>query len=134
MSDTKHPSHVTRASDASTYDTICVNCGAHDQTPGGWGDLAKPCSKVPAGSIYETLYKRLFAHGLFEEQAHGIMATVVANSDPVMEDRWCEQANAYPAGLILVLWASARRATLEWMDANFPEHWARQFFVPGASP
>lgn len=25
-----HPSHKTRTSDASTYDEICVNCGAND--------------------------------------------------------------------------------------------------------
>jgi hypothetical protein len=39
-----HPSHVTRFSDASTFDEICVNCGAHDDVPGGWGELAKPCT------------------------------------------------------------------------------------------
>lgn len=39
----KHPSHKTRFSDASTFDEICVNCGATDEVPGGWGALAKPC-------------------------------------------------------------------------------------------
>lgn len=39
-----HPSHKTRTSDASTYDEICVNCGATDQVPGGYGSLAYPCS------------------------------------------------------------------------------------------
>lgn len=39
----KHPSHVTRPSDSSSYDEICVNCGAHDLVPGGWGKLANPC-------------------------------------------------------------------------------------------
>ena len=39
-----HPSHVTRFSDASTFDEICVNCGARDEVSGGWGKLAKPCS------------------------------------------------------------------------------------------
>ena len=38
-----HPSHKTRFSDASTFDEICVNCGATDQVPGGWGQLAYPC-------------------------------------------------------------------------------------------
>lgn len=43
-----HPSHVTRISmGASSYDYICINCGATDQI-GGWGDLARPCSK-PVG-------------------------------------------------------------------------------------
>jgi hypothetical protein len=40
----KHPSHRTRVSfDASTYDEVCVNCGATDKVPGGWGELANPC-------------------------------------------------------------------------------------------
>ena len=42
-----HPSHVTRFSDASTYDEICINCGATDIAPGGWGQLAYPCPKAP---------------------------------------------------------------------------------------
>lgn len=42
-----HPSHKTRMSDASSYDEICVNCGATDTT-GGWGALAKPCPATPA--------------------------------------------------------------------------------------
>lgn len=42
-----HPSHVTRMSDASTFDEICVNCGATDEVPGGWGLLAQPCPNPP---------------------------------------------------------------------------------------
>ena len=44
-----HPSHVLRFSmDASSYDEICVNCGATDQVPGGWGQLAFPCPHAPS--------------------------------------------------------------------------------------
>lgn len=39
----KHLSHVTRFSDASTFDEICTSCGATDEVPGGWGALALPC-------------------------------------------------------------------------------------------
>lgn len=47
-----HPSHVTRFSDASTFDEICMNCGSTDEVPGGWGQLAKPCPKpVGAGGL-----------------------------------------------------------------------------------
>jgi hypothetical protein len=43
MGDKLHPSHVTRISfGASSFDEICVNCGATDFI-GGWGNLAKPC-------------------------------------------------------------------------------------------
>jgi hypothetical protein len=43
----KHPSHVTRISDASSFDEICVNCGATDHVLGGWGKLEEPCPKPP---------------------------------------------------------------------------------------
>jgi hypothetical protein len=39
-----HPSHVTRISDASSYDEICINCGATDGL-GTWGRLVLPCPK-----------------------------------------------------------------------------------------
>jgi hypothetical protein len=57
----KHPSHVTRFTfDASTYDEICVNCGATDVVPGGWGRLADPCDNpVGKGGInIEEYYAR----------------------------------------------------------------------------
>jgi len=46
----KHPSHTTRFSDASTFNEVCVNCGATDNPvglrgSGPWGNLAKPYSK-----------------------------------------------------------------------------------------
>lgn len=56
-----HPSHVTRISmDASSYDQICINCGATDQVLGGWGKLAEPCPKpVDAGGMtIEEYYKK----------------------------------------------------------------------------
>lgn len=44
----RHPSHETRISmDASTYDEICIHCGATDITGGGWGRLAAPCPASP---------------------------------------------------------------------------------------
>lgn len=44
-----HPSHKTRFSfDASTWDEICIYCGATDQVPGGWGKLASPCPNAPS--------------------------------------------------------------------------------------
>lgn len=41
--DTLHPSHTTRSSDASSYDEVCMYCGAHDLSGAGWGELASPC-------------------------------------------------------------------------------------------
>lgn len=39
-----HESHkAVRSSDASTFDFICDDCGQHDQVPGGWAGLSRPC-------------------------------------------------------------------------------------------
>jgi len=47
-SHTKHPSHVTRISDASSFDEICINCGSTDVAGGGWGALGQPCPSIGA--------------------------------------------------------------------------------------
>lgn len=44
MTQRVHSSHNTRISDASSFDEICENCGAHD-TLFSLGDLVKPCPK-----------------------------------------------------------------------------------------
>src|SRR3546814_9510469 len=46
---TKHESHVTRSSDASTFDEVCARCGATDIAGGGWGKLADPCPATEGG-------------------------------------------------------------------------------------
>ena len=50
-----HPSHVMRSSDASSFDEICVNCGATDAL-GSWGKLLEPCPihGTPQGKENET--------------------------------------------------------------------------------
>lgn len=47
IQDGLHPSHVTRFSDASSFDEICVNCGETDIAGGGWGRLCLPCPNEP---------------------------------------------------------------------------------------
>jgi hypothetical protein len=47
--DACHPSHVTRPSDASSFDEICINCGARDSAGGGWGSLRYPCKPKTKG-------------------------------------------------------------------------------------
>lgn len=38
-----HETHETRVSDASSFDEICIHCGARDISGGGWGSLRMPC-------------------------------------------------------------------------------------------
>lgn len=56
MKDQCHPSHTTRVSfDASSWDEICVNCGATDVAGGGWGNLRYPCKGEPV--VQDTAWK-----------------------------------------------------------------------------
>ena len=56
-----HYSHVTRGSDASSFDEICVNCGAHDEVIGGWGLLAEPCPNAREAARSTPSHERLRA-------------------------------------------------------------------------
>ncbi len=59
----KHPSHRTRFSDSSYYDEVCIYCGAHDEVPGGWGRLAKPCPEArDQHEISQDLHDLVKAH------------------------------------------------------------------------
>lgn len=39
----KHPTHITRESDSSSYYEVCTVCGATNVSGDGWGKLAIPC-------------------------------------------------------------------------------------------
>ena len=58
-----HLSHVTRISDASSFDEICVNCGAHDEI-GSWGTLVDLCPN-PVGKGGMTLEEWFESHRTF---------------------------------------------------------------------
>ena len=77
VSDTKHPSHETRGSDSSSFDTVCAKCGATDIAGGGWGDLAKPCggaqvvSEATYGKSQRTLKEQRY-HFMCEHDSGGV--------------------------------------------------------------
>jgi hypothetical protein len=49
--------------DASSYDEICVNCGATDRSGVGWGKLAEPCPNW-IDPVYKEneVFRRVFHH------------------------------------------------------------------------
>jgi hypothetical protein len=60
--------HVTRFSDSSVMDEVCVNCGAHDNVPGGMGDLNYACPSP--GVPYKTL-KEYYAKKFTKKEENG---------------------------------------------------------------
>lgn len=65
----------------------------------------------------------LVGNGLFEREADAVMEALIAGSSPAI--RWQDDVSGYPPSVIAVLWISARRKAVEYIDANCPRHWAR---------
>jgi uncharacterized protein (TIGR02996 family) len=61
-----HPTHATRCSDASTYDTVCDNCGATDEP--GCREMCAPCPDVPPKPA--TVFDDPAFRGLMEDILH----------------------------------------------------------------
>jgi hypothetical protein len=83
----------------------------------------------PQGSVYDVLRTRLYDCGLFEEFADAVMAALMTKIGPRMKGRWGDPADAYPKTFIAFLWVAARKEAVKWIDANLPQHWAREAFV-----
>lgn len=79
-------------------------------------------------TVRGSLFVVLVAWGLAPNIATTILNEVL-NLDPSfrrpMRERWTE----YPESMTRVLWTIARKTALKWIDANMPEHWARDMFT-----
>jgi hypothetical protein len=81
-------------------------------------------------TIREKLLTLLEEHGLFPDQASGVL-THYAESDlgEPMKGRLDDSLEGYPQQVLAAAWLGVRRSALEWIDANMPLHWARAVFA-----
>lgn len=85
-------------------------------------------------SVAELITKNLFDSGLSAEEAVRIVTQLQANpAMSAMKQRWSDAASEYPESLMVVVWLSAARAALTYIDAECPSHWARAIFAKEAS-
>lgn len=83
-------------------------------------------SRTVEGKLQETLYK----HGLFEDEAAAVVNRLKqAPHMEMMQGRWQEPIENYPAVLMNVLWVAVKTEAVKWIDENKPQHWARPFFA-----
>jgi hypothetical protein len=61
MTEKLHSSHVTRGSDAGSFDEICIHCGATDKL-GSWEELANPCPEHPDFKSQRKIPVAVIAH------------------------------------------------------------------------
>lgn len=80
------------------------------------------------GTIRQSLEKKLFELGMFEEQASQVLDDMVKKM-PEMEDRWDEVWDHYPQTMQPVLWMTTKSYALEWVNKNLPNAWYKQLLI-----
>jgi hypothetical protein len=58
---------------------VCVNCGATDVVPGGWGQLAEPCPSADTLIATIKLFRR--PDGGFRTWSHDLPGLILSSSD-----------------------------------------------------
>jgi hypothetical protein len=86
--------------------------------------------KYSAGTVAGKFHDMLVQHGLFPQQADGVLDLVVADKDNPTNEVMDRHAEGYPPQVFAAGWLYIRDAALKWIDANCPQHWARPMFLP----
>lgn len=68
--------------------------------------------------------QKLEENGLFEEEAGGILKQLKENT-PDMKGRWEDGTEDYPPAMFVVLWVSAKKEAVKWIEQNKPLHLAK---------
>ena len=77
----------------------------------------------------DTIKDRLISNGLMPDSAEEIMVAVKNNeANKSMTERWHESVSHYPNIVLTVVWVSAKKHALEWIDDNCPGAWFRPLF------
>ena len=80
-------------------------------------------------TIEEKITERLVNNGLWPDEAKAVMELVKkAPENESMQGRWSENAEYYPQQIMAMAWFSAKNHAIEWIDSNFPNHFARSMF------
>ncbi|WP_027358407.1 hypothetical protein [Desulforegula conservatrix] len=81
-------------------------------------------------SIRAAVSKKLQDHGLWQQEAEAVMDIVEkAPENKAMQGRWHESPDAYSSGILVALWWSSKNHAIAWIDANKPEHFAREILA-----
>ncbi len=83
-------------------------------------------------NFIEFLIEQMEENGLsLAEAENEIMPRIMmAKENESFKDRWLNDIENFPIGVRTVLWISAKRHALEWIDENVPSVWYRVLFIP----
>lgn len=79
-------------------------------------------------TIRNKIETQLVNQGLFPNEAKVVMEELEKTSKP-MNGRWDDDETAYPPQLFYVVFMAAKQKSVEWIDANCPDHFARHILV-----
>lgn len=79
-------------------------------------------------TIQQKLEEELHARLLWPDEIKAIIEQVKAKT-PAMEHRWNDDVTGYPPELMATLWMSTKHEAVAWIDANKPEHFARNMLT-----
>jgi len=80
-------------------------------------------------TVEEKIRKMLIQNGLSDDQTDEVIK-LLKESDLTksMANRWSDSIDSYPSMIITVLWISAKKIALEYIDETFPQAWFRPMF------
>lgn len=77
-------------------------------------------------TIRTKLHDLLTEHGLWPEEAEAVLFELEnAKSSESMKGHWNDREEDHPPQLVAVLFMSAKRHAVDWIDKNKPRHFAR---------
>lgn len=77
--------------------------------------------------LREKLEKKLCDHGLWPNQAAAVMKQLEEHSAQAsMKGRWDDPEEDYPPMMANVLWYAMKAEAISWIEANCPEHFAKE--------
>lgn len=81
----------------------------------------------------EVMHDRLTNCGMFPDQVDAVVERVkAAPENESMAQRWNDKAEDYPPAMLGILWLTAKRHALAYVDAECPQAWFRPLFADDA--
>lgn len=80
-------------------------------------------------TIEQKLENMCVERGLWRNEASTVVAKYKKEVHDYMEHRWNDDISCYPPALLAVLFLGVKRQALAYIDANKPQHSARQLFL-----
>ena len=84
-------------------------------------------------TIEDKIKEMLVSKGMWDNQADAVLAQMKVDDENgfvhPMKGWWTDDVEGYPNSLLAVLFVTADRVALQWIDENKPKAWFRPMFA-----